>query len=339
MKRGRKALITGITGQDGAYLALCLIKKGYDVFGLARRSSTREVGNIRLKWLDIEASIHQIDGDITDLSSLIRAVSVVQPDEVYNLAAQSFVQSSWQQPLLTGAVTAIGVMNVLEAVRLKCPQARFYQASSSEMFGRIQQPVQSELTPFYPRSPYAVAKLYGHWATVNYRESFGLHASSGILFNHESPLRGIEFVTRKVTSGVAAIKLGMAETLRLGNIDARRDWGHARDYVEAMWLMLQQDKPDDYVIATGRTASVREMCQIAFGCVGLRMEDHVVIDPALFRPAEVDVLLGDASKARAKLGWRPTVSLEAMIEEMVDADLERLAPSRRRSVVSAVAAA
>jgi GDPmannose 4,6-dehydratase len=247
---------------------------------------------------------------------------------VYNLAAQSFVHSSWQQPLLTSAVTGMGVMNVLEAVRLKCPQARFYQASSSEMFGRIQQPMQSEGTPFHPRSPYAVAKLYGHWATVNYRESFGLHASNGILFNHESPLRGVEFVTRKVTSGVAAIKLGLSTSLRLGNIDARRDWGHAKDYVEAMWLMLQQETPDDYVVATGRNSTVREMCRIAFDFVGLRMEDHVVIDPALFRPAEVDILLGDASKAREKLGWQPTVSLADMIVEMVEADLKRMSHVR-----------
>jgi GDPmannose 4,6-dehydratase len=335
MQRGRRALVTGILGQDGAYLAQLLLGKGYEVFGLARRSSTREANDIRLKWLGIADRINFIDGDITDLSSLIRALGAVQPDEVYNLAAQSFVHASWQQPLLTSAVTGLGVMNMLEAVRLKSPQARFYQASSSEMFGRIQQPMQSETTPFYPRSPYAVAKLYGHWATVNYRESFGLHASSGILFNHESPLRGVEFVTRKVTNAVAAIKSGLAQNLRLGNIDARRDWGHAKDYVEAMWLMLQQDKPDDYVIATGRAATVREMCEIAFARVGLRMEDHVVIDPALFRPAEVDILLGDATKAHERLGWRPTETLESMIAEMVDADLERLAPLRKRAAAAA----
>jgi GDPmannose 4,6-dehydratase len=336
MTRGRKkALVTGITGQDGAYLAELLIHKGYEVYGLTRRSSTREVNDTRLKWLNIAEEIHHVDGDITDLSSLIRALGVIQPDEIYNLAAQSFVHSSWQQPLLTGSVTGMGVMNVLEAIRLKCPQARFYQASSSEMYGRIQQPMQSETTPFYPRSPYAVAKVYGYWATVNYRESFGLHASNGILFNHESPLRGIEFVTRKVTNGVAAIKLGLADTLRLGNIDARRDWGHARDYVQAMWLMLQQDEPDDYVVATGRTATVRQMCEIAFRCVGLSMGDHVVIDPALFRPAEVELLLGDASKAQRKLGWQATVTLESMITEMVEADLKRLSHFMKRAAVAA----
>ena len=335
MMRGRTALVTGITGQDGAYLAQLLVENGYKVFGLVRRSSTRELEDVRLKWLGIADQIEYIDGDITDLSSLIRAVSRVKPDEIYNLAAQSFVHASWQQPLLTGAVTGMGVMNMLEAIRLECPEARFYQASSSEMFGRIQQPVQSEGTPFYPRSPYAVAKLYGYWATVNYRESFALHASNGILFNHESPLRGVEFVTRKVTQGVAAIKLGIADTLRLGNIDAKRDWGHARDFVHAMWRMLQQDEPDDYVIATGRTSTVREMCRMAFGCVGLRMEDHVVIDPALFRPAEVEVLLGDASKAREKLGWQPTTSLEDMIVEMVEADLARLSHLRKRAAVAA----
>jgi GDPmannose 4,6-dehydratase len=335
MTRGRKALITGVTGQDGAYLAQLLVQKGYDVFGLARRSSTREVTDVRLKWLGIADSIQYVDGDLTDLSSLIRAMSTVRPDEVYNLAAQSFVHASWQQPLLTGAVTGLGVMNMLEAIRLQCPETRFYQASSSEMFGRIQQPVQSETTPFYPRSPYAVAKVYAHWATVNYRESFGLHASNGILFNHESPLRGMEFVTRKVTNAVAEIKLGLSQSLRLGNIDARRDWGHAEDYVRAMWLMLQQEQPGDYVIATGRTSSVREMCKLAFDRVGLRMEDHIIIDPALFRPAEVEILLGDASKAREKLGWQPTISLERMISEMVDADLKRLSPLRTRSAAAA----
>jgi GDPmannose 4,6-dehydratase len=247
---------------------------------------------------------------------------------VYNLAAQSFVGTSWHQPMLTGQVTALGVTNILEAVRTARPSARFYQASSSEMFGKVQQTHQSEATAFYPRSPYAVAKLYGHWITVNYRESFGLHASSGILFNHESPLRGLEFVTRKVTDGVARIKVGLADKLSLGNIDAKRDWGHARDYVRAMWLMLQQDIADDYVVATGRTTTVRDMCTIAFAHAGLNMDDHLVIDPALFRPAEVDVLLGDSAKAQAKLGWRSTISLETMIKEMVDADLERL-QSRR----------
>ena len=320
----KRALITGVTGQDGAYLAQLLLSKGYEVFGLVRRSSHGEVTDTRLKWLGIDRDINIIDGNLLDLSGLIRTLKDVRPDEVYNLAAQSFVKSSWQQPILTGQVTALGVTNVLEAVRLETPQARFYQASSSEMYGLIQEDMQSETTPFYPRSPYAVAKLYGHWITVNYRESFGIHASSGILCNHESPLRGIEFVTRKVTDGVARIKLGLASELRLGNIDAKRDWGHSRDYVEAMWLMLQQDVADDYVVATGRTTTVRDMCRIAFQHAGLTMDDHLIIDPALFRPAEVDVLLGNPAKAKAKLGWEAKTSLEDMIAEMVDADLKRL---------------
>lgn len=321
----KTALITGITGQDGAYLAQLLLSKGYDVHGLVRRSSTADVNTARLKWLGIEDDVHLVDGNLRDLSGLIRTVREVKPDEVYNLAAQSFVKSSWQQPILTGEVTALGVTNILEALRLEHPEARFYQASSSEMYGLIQEPEQSEATPFYPRSPYAVAKLYGHWITVNYRESFGMHASSGILFNHESPLRGIEFVTRKVTDGVARIKTGLASELRLGNIDAKRDWGHSKDYVRAMWLMLQQDTPEDYVIATGRTTTVRDMCAIAFAHAGLDMENHLVIDPELFRPAEVDVLLGNPVKAREKLGWQAEISLEEMIREMVDADLERYA--------------
>lgn len=320
----KKALITGVTGQDGAYLAQFLLSKGYAVHGMVRRSSTADVNDVRLRWLGIDKQVRLHDGNLSDLSSIIRILRDVEPDEVYNLAAQSFVKSSWQQPLLTGTITGLGVANVLEAIRLTCPAARFYQASSSEMYGLIQEPVQSETTPFYPRSPYAVAKLYGHWMTVNYRESFGLHASSGILFNHESPLRGIEFVTRKVTDGVARIKLGLSSELRLGNIDAKRDWGHARDYVEAMWLMLQQDTPDDYVVATGRTVTVRDMCQIAFSHLDLDIDRHLVIDPDLFRPAEVEILLGDASKAKAKLGWEATTTLEAMIHEMVDADLARL---------------
>jgi GDPmannose 4,6-dehydratase len=324
----RTALITGITGQDGAYLAQLLLSKGYSVHGLARRSSTA-VNTARLKWLGIENDVRIVDGDLTDLSGLIRTMRDVRPDEVYNLAAQSFVKSSWQQPILTGNVTGIGVTNVLEALRLEIPEARFYQASSSEMYGLIQEPVQSETTPFHPRSPYAVAKVYGHWITVNYRESFGLHASSGILFNHESPLRGIEFVTRKVTDTVARIKKGLARELRLGNIDARRDWGHSRDCVRAMWLMLQQDQPDDYVVATGRTTTVRDMCRIAFEHVGLNMDDHLVIDPDLFRPAEVEILLGNPAKAKAKLGWEATISLEEMIREMVDADLARHFAARR----------
>uniref|UniRef100_Q07IP8 GDP-mannose 4,6-dehydratase n=1 Tax=Rhodopseudomonas palustris (strain BisA53) TaxID=316055 RepID=Q07IP8_RHOP5 len=321
----KKALITGVTGQDGAYLSKLLLAKGYEVYGLVRRSSTSEVNDLRLRYLGIADDVEMVDGNLLDLSGLIRTFRDVRPDEVYNLAAQSFVKSSWQQPILTGQVTALGVTNVLEALRLEAPQARFYQASSSEMYGLIREPIQSETTPFYPRSPYAVAKLYGHWLTVNYRESYQLHASSGILFNHESPLRGVEFVTRKVTDGVARIKLGKAKELRLGNIDSKRDWGHSRDYVEAMWLMLQQDTPDDYVVATGRSVTVRDMCEIAFKHVGLPLDQHLVIDPKLFRPAEVDVLLGDASKAKRVLGWQATTTLEEMITEMVDADLKRLA--------------
>lgn len=320
----RRALLTGITGQDGAYLAQLLLQKGYEVCGVIRRSSHRGVEDHRLRWLGVADKVRLIDGDLGDLSSLLRIVQEAQPQEIYNLAAQSFVASSWRQPILTANITAVAVANMLEAMRIAAPQARFYQASSSEMFGLIQEPKQSEKTPFYPRSPYAVAKLYGHWITVNYRESFGLHASSGILFNHESPLRGVEFVTRKVTDGVARIKLGKAKELRLGNIDAKRDWGHARDYVRAMWMMLQQETADDYVVATGRTTTVRDMCRIAFAHAGLDMEAHVVIDPAFYRPAEVDVLLGDSSKARAALGWEPQVGLEELICEMVDADLERV---------------
>ena len=317
------ALITGVTGQDGAYLAQLLLNRGYTVIGLMRRSASSDVIGERLRWLGVLDHVQLVDGNLTDLSSLIRILQTHKPDEVYNLAAQSFVAASWQQPLLTGTVTALGVGNMLEAVRIAAPQARFYQASSSEMFGLIQEPMQSERTPFYPRSPYGVAKLYGHWMTVNYRESFGLHASSGILFNHESPLRGIEFVTRKVTDGVARIKLGLATELPLGNLDAKRDWGHARDYVRAMHLMLQQEAADDYVIATGLTTSIRDLCRSAFSHVGLNFEDHVRVDPRFMRPAEVEVLLGDASKARQQLGWSPEVSLEEMVGEMVDADLAR----------------
>jgi GDPmannose 4,6-dehydratase len=319
-----RALITGVTGQDGAYLSQFLLEKGYEVYGMVRRSSTNGVSDSRLRWLGLRDRVNLVDGDLTDLSSLVRLVQQIKPDEVYNLGAQSFVGTSWHQPLLTAQVTAVGAVNLLEAVRLERSDARFYQASSSEMYGLIQHPMQTETTPFYPRSPYAVAKLYGHWITVNYRESYGMHASSGILFNHESPLRGLEFVTRKVTDGVARIKLGLEQELRLGNIEAKRDWGHARDYVRAMWMMLQQPTADDYVIATGRTTTVRDMCRIAFGHVGLDMEEHVVIDPAFFRPAEVDVLLGDPAKAKAKLGWEPEITLEQMIVEMVDADLARL---------------
>ncbi len=317
------ALITGITGQDGAYLAALLLEKGYRVVGLARRSASADRVSERLRWLGVLEQVELADGDLLDLSSLLRIVHDVQPDEIYNLAAQSFVAASWQQPLLTGSVTGLGAVNLFEAVRIARPACRVYQASSSEMFGLIQEPVQNERTPFYPRSPYAAAKLYAHWMTVNYRESFGMHASSGILFNHESPLRGIEFVTRKVTDGVARIKLGLATQLSLGNMDATRDWGHARDYVRAMWLMLQQDQPDDYVIATGRTTSIRELCRIAFSHAGLDYQQHVTSSQSLMRPAEVEVLLGDAGKARRVLGWQATTSLEDMIGEMVEADLAR----------------
>lgn len=320
----KRALITGITGQDGAYLAQHLLTRGYEVHGAVRRSSHGGVADHRLMWLGIIDDVRMHDANLIDMASLARLIEQVRPDEFYNLAAQSFVATSWQQPILTTQVTALGVTHALEALRLVKPDTRFYQASSSEMYGLIQQDMQNEKTPFYPRSPYAVAKLYGHWITVNYRESFGMHASSGILFNHESPLRGREFVTRKVTDGVARIKLGLATELRLGNIDAKRDWGHARDYVKAMHLMLQQDQADDYVIATGRTTTVRDMCRIACKHAGIDMEEHVVIDPELFRPAEVDVLLGDASKARTLLGWEAETPLEDMIREMVDADLDRL---------------
>ncbi len=317
------ALITGVTGQDGAYLAQYLLGKSYKVVGLMRRSASADVIGERLRWLGIIDDVDLVEGNLTDLSSLIRTVQTHKPDEVYNLAAQSFVAASWQQPLLTGNVTGLGAANVLEALRIARPEARFYQASSSEMYGKIQQPVQTERTPFYPRSPYAIAKLYAHWMTVNYRESFGMHASSGILFNHESPLRGIEFVTRKVTDGVARIKLGLARELPLGNLDAKRDWGHARDYVRAMWLMLQQAQPDDYVVATGRSVSIRDMVAMAFSHAGLEWQDFVRTRGDLIRPAEVDVLQGDATKARKTLGWSAETSLEAMIAEMVDADLVR----------------
>ena len=317
------ALVTGVTGQDGAYLTQLLLTKGYTVIGLMRRSASSDVIGERLRWLGVLDHVQLVDGNLTDLSSLIRIMQDHKPDEVYNLAAQSFVAASWQQPLLTGTVTALGAGNMLEALRIARPEARFYQASSSEMFGLIQEPVQSERTPFYPRSPYGVAKLYAHWMTVNYRESFGLHASSGILFNHESPLRGIEFVTRKVTDGVARIKLGLADHLPLGNLEATRDWGHARDYVRAMHLMMQQVKADDYVIATGITTSIRELCRLAFNHVGLNYQDHVRVDPKFLRPAEVEVLLGDSSKAHQHLGWKPEVTLAEMVSEMVEADLAR----------------
>ena len=318
----KTALITGITGQDGAYLARLLLSKGYTVYGLHARRSTDTLW--RLRELGVANDVQLLDGDLVDLSALIRSMEKSAADEVYNLGAQSFVGTSWDQPVLTANVTAVGALNVLEAVRIVNPKARFYQASTSEMFGLIQETEQSETTPFYPRSPYGVAKLYAHWMTVNYRESFGLHASSGILFNHESPLRGIEFVTRKVTDAVARIKQGQQQELRLGNIDAKRDWGFAGDYVEAMWLMLQQATADDYVIATGQTTTVREMCRIAFAHVGLNHEDYVVIDPKFYRPAEVEVLLGNPSKAKTQLGWSAKTDLQTLITMMVDADMTRV---------------
>jgi GDPmannose 4,6-dehydratase len=318
----KNALITGITGQDGAYLSRLLLDKGYKVFGLIARRGSDTLW--RLRCLGVLDKIELINGDMLDLSSLIRAMEISNADEVYNLAAQSFVYTSWQQPILTAQVTGMAVTNILEAIRLTGKRARFYQASTSEMFGKVMEPVQSETTPFYPRSPYGVAKLFGHWMTVNYRESFGMHCSSGILFNHESPLRGLEFVTRKVTDAVARIKLGRQKELRLGNIDAKRDWGYAGDYVEAMWLMLQQDEPDDYVVATGRTTTVRDMCRIAFEYAGLDYEKYVVIDPEFYRPAEVAVLIGNPAKAKAKLGWEARTSLNELIAMMMDADLERV---------------
>ena len=317
------ALITGITGQDGAYLAQLLLKKGYRVSGVFPRRASDTLW--RLRELGIEREVALLDGDVTDLSALLRALRESKAGEVYNLAAQSFVGTAWKQPLLTSQVSGFGAANVLEAIRLTDPGIRFYQASTSEMFGLIQAERQDEATPFHPRSPYGVAKVYAHWMTINYRESFDLHASTGILFNHESPLRGIEFVTRKVTDGVARIAQGKQKELRLGNIDAKRDWGYAGDYVDAMWRMLQQDKGDDYVVATGRTTTVREMCRIAFAHVGLAYEDHVVMDPNFLRPAEVDVLLGNPAKAQRQLGWKATTSLEHMIAAMVDADMRRVA--------------
>jgi len=319
----RSALITGITGQDGAYLAKFLLGKGYRVFGMLARRSTDTLW--RLGHLGIVRDVKLIDGDLIDVTSILRALEASAAEEVYNLGAQSFVATSWRQPLLTASVTGVGAMNVLEAIRIHDPKIRFYQASTSEMFGLIQAEWQDEKTPFHPRSPYGVAKLFAHWSTINYRESFGMHASSGILFNHESPLRGIEFVTRKVTDGVARIKLGKAKELRLGNIDAKRDWGFAGDYVEAMWLMLQQEVPDDYVVATGVTTTVRDMCRIAFDHVGLDHERYVVVDPIFFRPAEVDVLRGNPAKARERLGWKTATSLESLIVMMVETDLRRVA--------------
>jgi GDPmannose 4,6-dehydratase len=314
------ALITGITGQDGSYLADFLLGKGYQVIGMVRRSSTVTFGRIEHIQNDIEI----IQGDLHDQSSLVSVIEEYRPDEVYNLAAQSFVPTSWKQPVLTGEVTALGVTRILEAIRLVNPETRFYQASSSEMFGKVREVPQTELTPFYPRSPYGVAKVYGHWITVNYRESYNLFGCSGILFNHESPRRGLEFVTRKITNGAARIKLGLANELRLGNLESQRDWGYAGDYVEAMWLMLQQQEPDDYVVCTGKTHSVRDFCEAAFHHVGLDYRDYVVQDPRFYRPAEVDLLVGDPGKAEKKLSWKPRVSFEELVTMMVDADLKLL---------------
>ncbi len=320
----KTALITGITGQDGSYLAEFLLSQAYEVLGMVRRTST--VNYDRIRHLQNEVTI--VQGDLLDQMSLLDILREYRPQEVYNLAAQSFVPTSWKQPVLTGEFTALGVTRVLDAIRIVDPAIRFYQASSSEMFGKVREMPQNENTPFYPRSPYGVAKVYGHWITVNYRESYDLFACSGILFNHESPRRGLEFVTHKVTYGAASIKLGLADELRLGNLEARRDWGYARDYVQAMWLMLQQDAPDDYVIATGETHSVQELCEVAFGYLDLDWRKYVVCDPEFFRPAEVDLLVGDASKAHARLGWEPSMSFEELIRLMVDADMKALQTNR-----------
>ena len=315
-----KALITGITGQDGSYLAEFLLEKGYEVIGVVRRTSTLNFARIQ----HIQERINLVSGDLLDQVSLINCLREHRPDEVYNLAAQSFVPTSWRQPVFTGDVTALGVTRMLEAIHTVDKEIRFYQASSSEMFGKVREVPQRETTPFYPRSPYGVAKVYGHWITINYRESYGLHATSGILFNHTSPRRGLEFVLRKITYGVAKIVLGLDDQLALGNLDSKRDIGFAGDYVRAMWLMLQQPEPHDYVIATGKTHSIREMCEAAFGCKELDWEAHVVQDPRFMRPAEVDLLIGDASKARDALGWEPTVSFEEMVATMVESDIELL---------------
>ena len=317
----KTALITGITGQDGSYLAELLLEKGYRVFGLVRRSSTVTFERIQ----HIQDRVEMLSGDLSDQNSLLYALQESQPDEVYNLAAQSFVQTSWTQPVLTGDVTALGVTRMLEAIRIFDRKIRFYQASSSEMFGKVQEVPQVESTPFYPRSPYGVAKVYGHWATVNYRESYGIFAVSGILFNHESPRRGLEFVTRKVTDAAARIKHGLDDKLRLGNLDARRDWGFAGDYVKAMWLMLQQEEPRDYVVATGETYSVQDLVSTAFEHAGLDWREHVMLDERFVRPAEVDLLIGSPARARDEMGWEPEVGFKQLVTMMVDADLERLA--------------
>jgi len=314
------ALVTGVTGQDGSYLAEFLLERGYRVIGMVRRSSTVTFGRIE----HIQDEMDIVQGDLHDQSSLVSIIEEYKPDEVYNLAAQSFVPTSWKQPVLTGEVTALGVTRILEAIRLVKPDIRFYQASSSEMFGKVREVPQTESTPLYPRSPYGVAKVYGHWITINYRESYDLFACSGILFNHESPRRGLEFVTRKITHSAARIKLGLSNELRLGNLESRRDWGYAGDYVKAMWLMLQQDKPEDFVVCTGKTHSVREFCEAAFGYVGLDYRDFVIQDPRFYRPADVDLLVGNPRKAAEKLGWTPAVPFEELVRMMVDADLKYL---------------
>ena len=316
----KNALITGVTGQDGSYLAEFLLDKGYSVYGMVRRSSLQQFERIQ----HILDRLHLIEGDLTDQSSLDEAIKTSAPDEVYNLASQSFVPTSWNQPVLTAEVTGTGVTRILEALRKYKPDARFYQASTSEMFGKVQETPQNERTPFYPRSPYGIAKVYAHWMTVNYRESYNTFACSGISFNHESPRRGLEFVSRKIIDGAIRIKLGLADHLKLGNLEAKRDWGFAGDYVQAMWLMLQQEHADDYVIATGENHSVRELVEVAFAYLGLPVDQYVIVDPNLLRPAEVDLLIGDASKARTRLGWEPAVSFQEMIHLMVDADLKRL---------------
>lgn len=318
--QAKRALVTGVTGQDGSYLAEWLLDRGYQVIGMVRRSSTVNFERIH----HIQDRIALVQGDLLDQISLIDILREHRPTEIYNLAAQSFVPTSWSQPVFTGEATALGVTRLLDAIRIVDPDIRFYQASSSEMFGKVRETPQSELTPFYPRSPYGVAKVYGHWITVNYRESYGMHATSGILFNHESERRGLEFVTRKISHGVAMIKLGLAQDLRLGNLEARRDWGYAPDYVRAMWLMLQQDEPSDYVIATGEQHSVREFCEVAFSSVGLDYQEYVVLDPHFLRPAEVDTLVGDASKARSAIGWKPETSFQQLVETMVAGDLRLL---------------
>jgi GDPmannose 4,6-dehydratase len=323
----KSVLITGITGQDGAYLSKFLLEKGYKVYGLCRRTSLPTTQ--RLRYLGVADDVVLLDGDITDQGSIVRALQAAAPAEVYNLAAQSFVGASWQQPVLTMQTTGIGAVNVLEGIRLVNPLIRFYQASTSEMFGLAAEPIQSERTPFHPRSPYAIAKLFAHWSTINYRESYGLFACAGILFNHESPVRGLEFVTRKITDGVARIKRGLASELRLGNLGAQRDWGFAGDYIRAMWLMLGAEEPREYVVATGHTTSVQEFCRIAFECVGLNWKDYVKVDPQFARPADVPTLCGNAARVKAELGWEPTVSLEELIAMMIEADLQRVGDQRR----------